>query len=404
MGDWIFYVALVTFADVAERVRRADEIHKSEGLRDLLQRAISNRSGAIAQYLCKQEQRFFNALIVGIYEGDPTWHAVEFRDNVDLIVGEPLDEEVARSLGVLILSGKERIFAIDGQHRLEGIKKALNEEPGLAADEQTVIFVAHRNTADGMARTRRLFATLNRYAKPVSLSDIIALDEDDAVAICTRSLLEDDPLLSRPGVVRAKKTRSVPNKEPLCFTSIQALYEFLDLVLLPELSGKARKDFKALRPSDEKLGQIGLAAGSVISVMCRNVPALQAFMASASAAPASPFRSPKGGNLLFRPAGLLSFGRALQRLMQAGETVEHAVELLARLDFDLGTAPWRGVLWEAGRGRMIDRKGSQELASKLMLHMAGCDLARLRLDPSALLNEYRSILGQEGAALPSPLE
>ena len=45
-----------------------------------------------------------------------------------------------------------------------------------------------------MERTRRLFTTLNRYAKPVKKSEIIALDEDDIIAIITRELVEKYPL------------------------------------------------------------------------------------------------------------------------------------------------------------------------------------------------------------------
>ena len=51
-------------------------------------------------------------------------------------------------------------------------------------DEVSVIFVAHEATSQGLERTRRLFTTLNKTDRPVSKGDIIALDEDDVVAIC----------------------------------------------------------------------------------------------------------------------------------------------------------------------------------------------------------------------------
>ena len=99
--------------------------------------------------------------------------------------------------GVLRLDGTQTLFAIDGQHRVEGIKQALEDNSELGREEVSVIFVAHRNDSDGMERTRRLFTTLNRYAKPVSKSEIVALDEDDIVAITTRELVEKHPLFQR---------------------------------------------------------------------------------------------------------------------------------------------------------------------------------------------------------------
>ena len=49
------------------------------------------------------------------------------------------------SLGILRLSGEETLFAIDGQHRVQGIKKALEENTELKREEVSVIFVSHRN-------------------------------------------------------------------------------------------------------------------------------------------------------------------------------------------------------------------------------------------------------------------
>lgn len=72
------------------------------------------------------------------------------------------------------------MFTLDGQHRLAGIQQAI--EKGLEQDpfdEVSVIFLAHEDTRPGLERTRRLFTTLNKTAKPVSKGDIIALDEDE---------------------------------------------------------------------------------------------------------------------------------------------------------------------------------------------------------------------------------
>lgn len=71
MGDWIYYVTILKFEDVAERVSMAFEIHKSRKLSEWIQRQLTNRTSDITAYLESQEQRFFNSLILGIYGGSP---------------------------------------------------------------------------------------------------------------------------------------------------------------------------------------------------------------------------------------------------------------------------------------------------------------------------------------------
>ena len=193
MGDWIYYVTFLRMDQIADQIHIAQEIHTSNVLKDMIQRQITNRASQISDYLLKQPQRFFNALIVGVYGGSPNWYELAIAPN-PRFDAPILPQELDGVLGILRLDGTQTFFAIDGQHRVEGIKQALKKDERLKTDEVSVIFVAHQTEADGMERTRRLFTTLNRYAKPVRKSEIIALDEDDIIAIITRELVEKYPL------------------------------------------------------------------------------------------------------------------------------------------------------------------------------------------------------------------
>ena len=179
IGDWVYYIATMRFKDVSKYVKRVDnELHKSDLLKQMLQRSITNNYKSIAHYIETQEERFFNALVLAVYDGVPTWHEVrlEYDDGSEFY-----------NLGVLELSGDEKIFPVDGQHRVEGIKKVVSESERYDDEQIPVIFIGHKTDDAGMQRSRRLFSTLNRYAKPVSMRDIIALDEDDIVAIAHSS-------------------------------------------------------------------------------------------------------------------------------------------------------------------------------------------------------------------------
>ena len=193
MGDWIYYVTFLQMEEISKRIELAEEVHPSSMLKEMIQRQITDRANPIAEYLLNQQQRFFNSLIVGVYGGSPNWYELAIGTN-QLFDAEVLPLYLEGALGILRLDGEEKLFALDGQHRVEGIKKALKKNENLKTDEVSVIFVAHQTGADGMERTRRLFTTLNRYAKPVKKSEIIALDEDDIIAIITRELVEKYPL------------------------------------------------------------------------------------------------------------------------------------------------------------------------------------------------------------------
>ena len=196
MGDWVYYCCLMDLPTLAARVDYANVLHKSEQLSDMIQRQLNKRrSKQIAEYLTKQPDRLFNALVIATYDGQPNWHAltnVQNKGSSDEL--RHLSDRTMLSVGFLTLRGDEKFFALDGQHRLSGIKRAIQEatSSGLP-DEVPVMFVAHKNTQMGLRRTRRLFTTLNKTARPVSKFDIIALDEDDVMALTVRWLIDENP-------------------------------------------------------------------------------------------------------------------------------------------------------------------------------------------------------------------
>jgi DNA sulfur modification protein DndB len=182
MGDWVYYICFLKMQDIAMRISTEEEVHSGETVSNLLQREFQDRSSEIANYLLSQQQRFLNALVVGTYKGKPNWQEFAIDDSESRI--GTLPEDLEGTVGLLRLEGTEKLFAIDGQHRIAAIKEALEKQPELWDEEVCVIFLRgvpqeHRNEDPaGFERTRRLFATLNRQAKSVSENDVTALDKD----------------------------------------------------------------------------------------------------------------------------------------------------------------------------------------------------------------------------------
>jgi DNA sulfur modification protein DndB len=388
MGDWVYYTALLRLRDVVPRISLAEEIHESKSLNDLIQRALTSNSRRIARYLLTQPQRMMSALVIGVYGGEPRWYEVAVRQNVHL---EPQGiQEVEMKLGVLQLMGTEQLFAIDGQHRVIGIREAVSERPSLGDEEVSVIFVAHDRTEDGQRRTRRLFTTLNRYAKPVSSTEKIALDEDDVVAIVTRRLLDEHPVLFEKVSTARAVNMAARNRRSL--TSLPALYQTVD-VILRDRPPRAWADFKRLRPNDADLERRYRVAAQFFSQLrAEFAPVADLAESRPEDEVAGEYRSEEGGHLLFRPVGLIALARAFDALVRAGWQRHGAIRRLARIPMQLAAAPWAGVIWDPTLHRMITNKEVQSLAVDLLVYGAGGSQREMGRSIESLRRELAAVM------------
>ena len=154
-------------------IKSTDEIHERIRLADWIQRvAIDAHAKDIATYLTGTPQRFLGSLIVGVYGGAPNWTSLNVHVPEDEGIALEQVENLEGRIGLLHFSGEEKLFAIDGQHRVAGIKQAVKKIDGkdspLLDDTISAIFVAHDPTTEaGKRRTRRLFTTVNKKAKIV---------------------------------------------------------------------------------------------------------------------------------------------------------------------------------------------------------------------------------------------
>lgn len=389
--------------DIATRISYAKEIHSSKSLQALLQRHLTYCSFEIAEYLISQDQRFFNALVVGTYGGNPKWNELAIKETI--ISRKIASPYLDGSLGILTLKGTEKLFAIDGQHRIAGIKQALKRNPDIGDEEVCVIFVAsvtqeHRDDDPaGFERTRRLFTTLNRYAKPVSKKDIIALDEDDVVAIITRRLVEEYPLFQDK--VSLKQTKSVPVADKQSLTTIVTLYDVLDVYLRTGVRGWNK--FKRFRPSEEKVAELYQKTIDLWEVMIDHSPPLGELRDSDPIEKlAGTYRHNEGGHLLFRPIGLLLCIKAIRTLTDSGDSLAEAVRRVSQAPMEISNQPWAGLLWDAINLRMITATENQKAALKLLFHAIGGDLSLMRTNAERLRHELAGILNVDEAEVELP--
>jgi DNA sulfur modification protein DndB len=363
MGDWLYYVTLMPFKEIAKRVSIAEEIHRDQGLKKMIQREISDRTSEIVLYLASQEQRFFNSLILGIYDGEPQWQPLEIMRNE--IYNEEEMDQLNKTFGASILKGNEKIFAIDGQHRSEAIKKTVSIMSEIENEENTVIFVAHKTTDEGVIRTRRLFTTLNRYAKPVKINEIIALDEEDNCAIITRNIVEDFDLLK--GKVLFNKNRSISPKNKSAFTNIIVLYDIIKILLtdMPIFdnasSGEKEKAYISKRKSDENIIEKQKYVEGLFQDLFIRIPVLKTFIETKSID-----RTSKKSSLLFKPVGQKVFFSALKIAIEHNK-YNQFIQLFKENDFSLNNKTWSKIFIDEETDSIKTNKNLQRFAFQLIM-------------------------------------
>ena len=370
LGDIVYYTSSFTFKQIAERVKKIDqELHTSTSLKDQLQRSLTKNYESITDYILSQKEHFFNALVLAVYDGDPVWNEIE--------VG--FKGEDYYNMGFLRLNGEEKIFPVDGQHRVEGIKDAIKKCPELEDETIAVILIGHHKDKEGMEKTRRIFSTLNRYAKPVSTGDIIALDEDDTVAIVTRNMLESFPLFMNENISDEKKTKAIAEKDTKSFTSLIKLYEtnkivykyytsFRDNTKRIHSSTEIDK-FLKFRPKQEDIDDFEKYLTKFWKLFINSFEGMKEYVASSEKDAAAKYRNRENGGLLyFRPVALPQLVTAiLETCFRFKVTLADSMSAYSQLEMCISKAPWVKVLWDAESRTMIMK--NKTLVRPLLMFM-----------------------------------
>ena len=168
-GDRIFYAALISMRDLVERISFTEGPHGDAAVGEPARQgpADDDRAAEFAKYLIEAEDRFSGSLVVGDHGSRIAWHPLK-TDDPSATNGPDLER-----MGFIELRGDERLFVIDGRHRLAGMRKALQKDDALADESVSLLIVAHANSPEGMKRTRNMAIALNKRALPVDATTAV---------------------------------------------------------------------------------------------------------------------------------------------------------------------------------------------------------------------------------------
>ncbi|MCP3742476.1 DNA sulfur modification protein DndB [Rossellomorea sp. BNER] len=103
------------------------------------------------------------------------------------------DDPNFKDLGNLVVSLDSKFLINDGQHRRAAIEEALKISPELGNENISVVFFHDL----GLRKSQQIFADLNRHAVNTTSSIGILYDHRDQLALLTKDIIAETPLLER---------------------------------------------------------------------------------------------------------------------------------------------------------------------------------------------------------------
>lgn len=353
-GQWRYYQVVMQVSTMVENfgtqvapvyrvktVEEVEEIYSRQGVSYLLQRAFDvNRLEPFKRYLLSQSDKYLNNITVAIFGGNPDWVSLDIKKiGGDLDLDEEGLENLVQTFGIIKLTGFETLFVLDGQHRLKALRAAIEENPEIGDESVAMTLIIHQDSESGRKRTRRLFSTINRHAKPVSKGENILLDEDDLSAIIARKVIEEYPLFTGKSVVGENKVKNLyPNQYGDKITTVIALYD-VNEKLIDNSSIYANKEVR-IRPEDDVIESNKEVVFQFWDTYFEIFPLAAEFILGDSSIGLS---RNHGGPFYLRPIGQVVFAEIYKKLKELNKLDK--LSRILTLDMNIESEFWHHIFW-----------------------------------------------------------
>lgn len=410
MGRTTYYICKMAAGELIDRVGIAKELPEWPDMtaEEKMQREcdIKRIVEEIVPYVTDDPDRFFSSLIVDIYSG---YDEIRF-ELLSKVVGNIPDAYAISmaDMGFITLPGKERLIALDGQHRLLSLKIAikgisgvpggtktfaamnkLQPHPELANEELSIILVEHTDTA----KIRKIFNKINKYAKQTSRSDNIITSDDDTFAVIARRLFrEDGPLAPINGIDLVNWKSNTLSKRSKNLTTLSALYTIAETIL------KGKKFSSKILPDSTALEEAYQTIASFWSTALNGVQAYQQYLElTRNNKPVSNLREE---NLLLKPVTQMALAHVALMAQRKEIRWESVVGKLNQIDWSFDNDLWFNILViGSANKKMITGKESIRSAGMVIAYMVmGNQMTRSEVDDVRQI--IRNARNDESAPLP----
>lgn len=405
LGSTEYYIAKMTVEDLVNSVGLAIELPEWKDMTpdEKMQREpdINRIVNEICPYFIEDQDRFFGSLIVDIYTG------------FDNVVFEPITKFVEQdklaaahnialqNAGFLTLPGKERLIALDGQHRLLAMKiclkgasaisvamlgnkkmtpqmKALEPHPELAGEEISVIFVKHENNL----KIRKIFNKVNKYARQTGRGQNIITSDDDVYASIARRLFAEGEVLHKIGknelVNWSSNTLSQRSKQ---LTTVSALYTIAETI-----SKDRGWSAKVMPSDDDAIEEVFEENTDFWKQLLEGMSVYREYLALTKLD--KPISQLREDNLLMKPVTHMALAHVAYFAKQKGIEWSDVVTKLDKVDWSMDNSVWFNIL-------VIPAKKKKVITGKESIRAAGLVISYMVMGDTmthAEINEVKEII------------
>lgn len=405
IGSTKYFIAKMTVEDLVNSVGLAIELPEWKDMTpdEKMQREpdINRVVNEICPYFIEDPDRFFGSLIVDIYSG---YDNIVFEPITKFVDGDTLAAAHSIALkdaGFLTLPGKERLIALDGQHRLLAMKlclkgssaisvamlgnkkmtpqmMALQPHPELAEEEVSVIFVEHRDNL----KIRKIFNKVNKYARQTGRGQNIITSDDDVYASIARRLFAEDEILHKIGknelVNWSSNTLSQRSKQ---LTTVSALYTIAET-----LSKDRGWSAKSMPNDEEAIDEVFEENTDFWKQLLSGMQVYKEYLElTREDKPISQLRE---DNLLMKPVTHMALAHVAYFAKQKGVAWSEVVKKLDKVVWSMDNPVWFNILViPAKKKKVITGKESIRAAGMVISYMVMGDAMT-----NAEINEVREIV------------
>lgn len=405
LGSTEYYIVKMTVEDLVNTVGLAIELPEWKDMTpdEKMQRNpdLNRVVNEICPYFIEDVDRFFGSLIVDIYSGYENIIFEPITKFVDKNALAAAHNIALQDAGFLTLPGKERLIALDGQHRLLAMKLclkgssaisvamlnnkkmtpqmlALEPHPDLADEEVSVIFVEHTNNL----KIRKIFNKVNKYARQTGRGQNIITADDDIFASISRRLFAEGEILHKIGknelVNWSSNTLSQRSKQ---LTTVSALYTIAETI------SKDRGWSSKSMPSDETaINEVFEENTDFWKQLLDGLTIYREYLELTKLD--KPVSQLRADNLLMKPVTHMALAHVAFMAKQKGILWKDIVSKLDKIDWSMNNSTWFNILViPAKKKKVITGKESVRAAGMVISYMVMGDVMN-----NDEINEVRDII------------
>ena len=389
MGTTDYYIVTMPIRDAISHLQLPVNMPgwKNLTIEEKFQRTINYKrvENKIVPYLINDPDRFFNALVVGVegedpYMFEPISKFATTKDGIPALFESSIDQ-----IGMLTLKEGRIMVPIDGQHRLAGLRFAIerrNQKQKKLDVEVSESQNFNRIKQDTITvilfpldhkKARKIFSKLNRYAIKPSSGQNLIIDDIDGVAIVSRYIANKINKNSGENDL-VKYESNTLSKSDCAFTTLLTIYDANKTLLERTIVEKKLPHIEPETPAGLNLWK--QKCDEMWDNLLSGIDLFKEALQDKTRKGDNRRREIRGNFLLGKPKGQYCMILAYLILtIDAKKGSEEAIQALNKVRWQIkavdeqGRSLWDRLLWSGNN--IITKKKNVDLAAKIIAYRCG---------------------------------